>query len=333
MKSSVLICFLFLISAVQAQRSKLDTSEFYNSYRDKWVLYTDYGFSTSPFNVKFKSSNTDIKKLQYKNNLGLIMGVGASYKWFSLRIGFALSKNLRSVAKYGKTSYIDVGFEFPIKQMHFDVNFRSYKGYAIKNAYTWNSDYDLENKNMHGPDVNTASFSINTYYFNNKEFKINYLKGQKGNYRKQVHTWYIKSTVALQGVSNLGSVIPNQLTDSLNSKTQTTSISSLDFGAIPGYAYVSRYKNWQYAAMFGIGPIVQSKFYVINGNTRGFLGLAPRYDFRFIGGYNVPRWFAMLSVELDNTSVRFQDLTYRNNSYTIRIVAGMRFETKKDKKR
>ena len=333
MKNSVLICFLCFISAIQAQKSKLDTSEFYNSYRDKLVLYTDYGFSTSPFNVKFKSSNTNISKLQYKNNLGLIMGIGGAYKWFSLRIGFALSKNLRSVEKYGKTSYIDIGFEFPIKKLHFEADFRNYKGYAIKNVYTWNSAYSLENKNMHGPDINTSSFSINSYYFNNREFKMNYLKGQKGNYRKQVHTWYIKSSIGIQGVSNLGSIIPNQLTDSLNSKTQTTSISALDFGAIPGYAYVSRYKNWQYAAMFGIGPIIQSKFYVFNGITRSFLGLAPRYDFRFIGGYNVPRWFAMLSVEFDNKSVRFQDLTYRNNSYTMRIVAGMRFDTKKGKKR
>ncbi len=321
-----------MFSAVQAQKSKLDTTEQYNSYRDKLVLYTDFGYSTSPFNIRFKSSTTNISKLQFKNNLGLIMGIGGSYKWFSLRIGFALSKNLRSVEKYGKTSYVDIGFEFPIKKMHFEVDFKNYKGYAIKNAYAWNSAYDLNKKHLHVPEVNTASFSINTYYLNNKQFKINYLKGQKGNYKNQVHTWYIKSTIALQGVSNLGSIIPNQLTDSLNSKTQTTSISSLDFGAIPGYAYVNRYKNWQYAAMFGIGPIIQSKFYVINSNTRGFLGMAPRYDFRIIGGYNVPRWFAMISAELDNKSVRFDELTYRNNSYTIRLVAGMRFDAGKKRR-
>lgn len=260
------------------------------------------------------------------------MGIGGAYKWFSLRIGFALSKNLRSVEKYGKTNYLDIGFEFPIKKMHFEVNFRNYKGYAIKNAYLWNPAYNLEKKHLQLTEVNTASFSINSYYFNNKEFKINYLRGQKGNYKKQVHTWYIKGTIALQGVNNIGSIIPTPLTDSLNSKTSTTSISALDFGAIPGYAYVNRYKNWQYAAMFGFGPIIQSKFYVIKSNTRSFLGLAPRYDLRIIGGYNVPKWFAMLSAELDNKSVRFQDLKYRNNSYTIRIVAGMRFDTGKNKK-
>ena len=269
---------MVLFSAVHAQKNQVDTSEYYNTYRDKLVLYSDFGYSTSPFNVKFKSSNTDIAKLRYKNNLGLIMGIGGAYKWFSLRIGFALSKNLRSVEKYGKTSYIDLAFEFPIKKMHFEVDFKNYKGYAIKNAYAWNSDLDINNKHLISPDVNTASFSINTYYFNNKEFKINYLKGHKGNYKKQVHTWYIKATVGLQGVSNIGSVIPMQLTDTLNSKTRTTSMSSLDFGAIPGYAYVNRYKNWQYSVMFGIGPIIQSKFYVIESNTRGFLGLAQLFN-------------------------------------------------------
>ncbi|MDD2982415.1 MAG: DUF4421 family protein [Crocinitomicaceae bacterium] len=313
----------------QAQDSKPDTTEFYNSYRKNLVVYTDLGYATSPFNIKFNSTKTDISKLHYKNNLGLIMGIGAAYKWISFRIGFALSKNLRSVEKYGQTSYLDIGFEFPIRKLHFDVDFKNYKGYAIKNAFLWNSSLNEQNKHLISPNINATSFVVNTYYINNKKFKISYLKGQTGYYKQEVHTWYIKSSIGLQGVSNIGSLIPLPLTDSLNSKTRTTSMSSLEIGALPGYAYVNRYQNWQYAVMFGIGPMIQTKFYVIKSNTRGFIGLAPRYDFRLIGGYNVPKWFAMISAELDNKSIRFNDLRYRNNSYTISIVAGMRFEAPK----
>jgi hypothetical protein len=78
--------------------------------------------------------------------------------------------------------------------------------------------------------------------------------------------------------------------------------------------------------MFGFGPVVQSKFYIVNENTRGFFGLAPRYDLRLIAGYNVPKWFVMISTEFDNRSIRFNELKYKNNNYTVRLLAGYRLD-------
>lgn len=303
-------------------------------YKDKIVLYTDLGFSTSPFTMRFKSANTDVTKLKYKNNLGLVMGFGGTYKWFALRLGFALTRNLRPIGKFGKTSYFDLGFDFPVKKMYFEFDFRNYKGYAIKNAYHWNDSLNPGQKHEIHPDAATLTIGLNGWYFNNKDFKMNSLKGKVGHYNKEVFTWYLKNTINIQGVSNTESIIPLQLTDSLNSKTRTKTISAFDFGCIPGVAYVNRMKNWQYAGMIGFGPVIQSKFYIVDENTRGFLGLAPRYDIRFIGGYNVPKWFVMLTTEFDNRSVRFNDLRYRNYNYTIKIAAGMRFDkkTKEQKK-
>ncbi len=317
----------------QRRSSKKEVTPF-TLYKDKVVLYTDLGFGTSPYTIRFKSAQTDVTKLKFKNNLGLVMGFGGSYKWFALRIGFALTKNLRPIGKFGKTSYFDIGFDFPVKKMYFEFDFRNYKGYAIKNAYHWNDSLNEGQHNEIRPDASTLTIGLNSWYFHNKEFKMNSLKGKVGHYNREVFTWYIKSTINIQGVSDVGSIIPYELTDSLNTKTRATTISAFDFGAIPGVAYVNRTKNWQYAGMFGFGPVIQSKFYIVEENTRGFLGLAPRYDIRFVAGYNVPKWFVMLTTEFDNRSVRFNDLRYRNYNYTIKIAAGLRLDKKqKDQKK
>ena len=72
------------------------------------------------------------------------MGVGGSYKWFAIRLAFALSRNLKPINKYGKTNYVDLGVDFPYKKMFFEFDFRNYNGYAIKNADAYNNDILFE---------------------------------------------------------------------------------------------------------------------------------------------------------------------------------------------
>lgn len=324
--------FLVGFQLVYAQKESQKATTPYTLYKDKIVVYSDLGFSTSPYSIKFKSAVTPVTKLRFKNNLGLVMGIGFSYRWMSLRIGFALSKNFRDHKQYGKTSYFDLGFDFPIKKTYFEFDFRNYKGYSLKNAYHWNHELPTGQKNQIHPEASTLTISLNGWYFHNKDFKMHSLKGKIAHYNREVFTWYLKATVNVHGLSDEGSIIPWQLTDSLNSKTRATVITAFDFGILPGVAYVNRYKNWQYGGMIGFGPVLQSKFYVTDETTRGFLGLAPRYDIRFIAGYNVPRWFVMASTEFDNKSVIFNDLKYKNNSYTIKLTGGYRFDHWKKKK-
>lgn len=76
------------------------------------------------------------------------------------------------------------------------------------------------------------------------------LKGKTAHYNKEVKTWYIKNSLSIFGVGNgTQSIVPSQLVDTLNSKTETNVISSVDFGFIPGYAYVNKIKNWQFSVM------------------------------------------------------------------------------------
>lgn len=321
---------MICISTIGFSQNDKNRFTSFTTFKDKIVAYSDIGFTSSPYTIKFKSNTTDVDKLKFKNNHGLALGFGISYKWFSLRIAFPVIRNIKPIDQFGKTRFIDIGLDFPIKKMYFELDFRNYTGYSIKNASDWNKKLPLGQKHEIRPNASTLTIALNGWYFFNKEFQMNSLKGKVGHYNKEVFTWYLKNSVNIQGVSDVESIIPLQLTDSLTTKNRATTISAFDFGSIPGFAYVNKTNNWQYAGMIGFGPVIQSKFYIVNEVTRGFLGLAPRYDIRFIGGYNVPRWFVMLSAEFDNKSTRFNNLIYRNYNYTIKLVGGIRLDKKKN---
>ena len=151
------------------------------------------------------------------------------------------------------------------------------------------------------------------------------LRGIQAHYKEPVHTWYIKATMNVFGVDNNGSsILPIAILETDNDETQASTLSAFDFGVIPGYAYVNRVKNWQFSGWLGLGAVVQSKFYFSDEN-RGFLGLAPRYDIRLLGGYSSKKFFTFVVIEFDNKSIRFSDLKYNLNSHSIKIVGGLRF--------
>ena len=160
------------------------------------------------------------------------------------------------------------------------------------------------------------------------------LKGKTGHYNQRVHTWYLKNTFNVFGVTNdKNQIVPDFVSDPAKAQTQSAFYSAADIGTVPGYAYVDRIRNWQFAVMGGIGGVIQAKFYGGEVPTRGFLGLAPRYDIRLLGGYSVPNYFVFLLTDFDNKSIRFGDLVYRQHFYNVKIVAGKRFPAKSKKKK
>jgi hypothetical protein len=292
------------------------------------VLYSDFGYTTAPFTIQYDFEK-GLNKLRYKNSFRPILGLGGSYKWFALRIGFALP-GTRFEDKYGKTNYFNLGGDFSVKKFYFDLHVRNYSGYAIKDAYKWNDSLHLTNPNDIRAKTRATSLSVNTWYFQSKDFKMHAVRGKTGHYDSEVRTWYVKNTLNLYSIGNNGeSIIPNELIDIHNSKTSSDKYSTFELGFIPGYAYVNRWSNWQVSALIGFGPVVQAKFYNVNSKSRGFIGLAPRFDFKFIAGYSIPKYFVFLETDFDNRSIRFGDLKYKQYFYTIRLIGGIRLDKKK----
>ena len=332
MKNSLTAFIIFISQWALTQNDSIP----YTLFKDKIVIYTDLGYASAPFSIHYNFLES-IDKLKYKNNYRTVLGFGGSYKWFAMRVAFPLPGNMRSVGSYGNTVHYDLGLDFTIKRTFCDINLRNYQGYAIKNANQWNDTLNSLNPNDIRKDINALSFSANVWYFHDKNFKMTALKGKTGHYNREVKTWYLKNTLSIFGVRNgTSSIVPQELIDSTNSKTGSNSLSSIDFTFIPGYAYVNKVKNWQFSLIGGVGAAIQLKNYTLNDVNRGFLGIAPRYDIKLIGGYTVPKYFIFLVTDFDNKSIRFTDFVYRQSFYTIKIVGGYRFDTKtqrEDKKK
>ena len=329
LKNRILYIFILSSTLIFGQS---DTSA-YTSFKNKVVLYADLGYTTAPFSVHYKFS-PEVDKLKYRNNFRTVLGIGISYKWFALRLGIPLPGNVRPISRFGSTVHYDLGVDFTVKKTFCDIDIRNYKGYAIKNVTSWNDTLNDLHPNDIRPATNAVSFSANVWYFHDHNFKMTALKGKTAHYNREVKTWYIKSSLNIFGVGNgNNSLVPVELIDTLNTKTGTNVISSIDLGFIPGYAYVNKINNWQFSAIAGLGAAIQGKFYNVDNVTRGFLGLAPRYDIKLIGGYSKPNYFLFIVTDFDNKSIRFSDFVYRQSFYSVKLVGGWRLDVKEKEKK
>ena len=328
-KSFLISFFILLNFSVFSQNDTIIPYEF---YKKKIVLYSDFGFNSAPFSMNYHFQN-GIDKIKYRNNYKNLFGIGCSYKWFSLRLSFAVGENARPTDKFGKTNYGTLGFNFTLKNTYWDIELRNVSGYAIKNAYKWNDSLSVNHPNDIRSSTNSFGFSVNAWYFKNPYFKMQAVLGKTGHFLGEVKTWYLKNTFNIYGVGNgNNSLIPSEIIDPSNSKTSSTSYGAFDFGIIPGYAYANRKNNWQVSGLFGLGPVIQAKSYNTNGTTRTFLGLAPRYDVRFVAGYSKPSYFIFFVTDIDNKSIRFNNLVFRQSFYSLKLVGGIRLDSKKERK-
>ena len=320
-KTLFILLFLQFSFGIFAQKDSIP----YTLFKNKIILFQDLGFKTTPFTISGVFNN-NIESLTYINNPRLMYSIGAKYKWLSGRVSIAIFGNMLSLKKYGKTNQFNIGFNFTLRKNFFDVDLTTASGYTILNANNWSSsDYKI-NSNM-----STIDFSLKSWYFHNKYLKMDLLKGKTGFYNKRVMSWYAKSSFNIFNLNNGNqTIIPYQLIDSINTKQQSTSFSSVEITLIPGFAYVNRFKNWQYSFLLGFGGALQLKNHYSSASNRTFIGLAPRFDFRLNAGYNIPNFYTFLSFEYDNKSVAFNELSYNQNYISVNLTVGVRLKTFKE---
>ncbi len=330
-----IICFCFItLCGSNLAIAQADTLP-YEMYKKKVVLYSDFGYTSAPFSLSYNFPGS-VNKIAYRNNYKKVLGFGICHKWFALRLFHSSKGDAKSEEMYGKTTYFGVGFNFNLGKSYWDIDYRTFTGYAVKNAYQWNPALTSELPNDIRPNTKSIGFSINSWYFYNKDFKIQAVLGKTGHFIREVKSWYVKSTFNIYGVTNeKNSLIPIQLIDPSNSKTSSSYFSAIDFGIVPGYAYANRKKNWQITGILGLGAVIQNKHYTVgpNGPDRGLIGLAPRYDIKIVGGYSVPKFFVFLVTDFDNKSIRFNDLIYKQSCFSIKLLGGIRINTKEKEKK
>lgn len=329
-KVVILVLFGFLFTkGVAAQEN--DTLPF-QLFKDRVILYSDLGVNFAPFSISDEFGH-GVSRLNFRHNLKMSMGLGISYRWFALRVGFTLPGNLLSTKKYGESKAFDVGLKFHAKQTFWSVDFRNYLGYSIKNASAWNDTLSAETPNDIRPNTNAANFAVNSWWLINKKFNMKAVLGTTGHFTRTSKSWYIRTTLNFWGVSNPGNgLIPDSLqTD--RDRTRANTYGAIDLGVVPGYAYGYRKNHWQITAFGGLGAVIQTKYYSKGEESpKGFLGVAPRMDFRIIGGYSKPKFFVLLSGDFDVKWMWIEkNMQYSQSFFDVRLIAGFRLHTKRSR--
>lgn len=323
-----LLLILFLSQVAFGQKL---SQRAYQVFDTNVVVAADIGYSAAPIALMFPFRN-DIDKLKYRNNVRAVLGLGFSYKWLSLRIGLTLPGHLRSTERYGNSNYFDLGANFTVRKVFFDIDLHVYKGYAIKNGFRWNDTLDKQHPHEFRPDVQATGFSFNTWYFKSNDVKMQAIRGKTAHYVKNVSSWYIKMGANLHDLGAENRIVPDSLIQIKSSKTLSQKLGAVDITGIPGFIIIRRVKQFQFCAMAGFGFAVQAKYYQYLDNSRAFLGLAPRYDVMLSIGYNTKKAFLMLVTDIDNKSIRFTDFKYRQSFYTLKLIGGYRLSGKRLRK-
>lgn len=319
---SKILFILLIISAhfVLAQNDSLP----YKMFKERVVFHSSIGYNAAPFSLKGNFGQID--KLKYRANLNPIMGIGYAHKWFAFNINFKLPGYIRSTTDYGRTSYFDLAVKFGVKRWFFNIDLHSYRGFGIKNANLVSDQLPLSNKNILINDqLNTFSFSVNGYRFDERNFKIKPAMGIVGRYSEKASSLYMKYTVNIHGINAANNIMPYDFFENDKTIHRANNIGAFDFGLVPGWAHVNNIDGWQYGVLAGLGGVIQVKAYSSEGTSRGFLGLAPRVDLKLQGGYNVDNWFVMLTSSFDNKSIRFNEFQYQQVYYYLRLTYGYRF--------
>jgi hypothetical protein len=291
-------------------------TEAFESFRHRPIMYADLGYNVNPFRIDYPFG-TQTNTLAYKNNFSPFLGLGFAYKLFHLRLGFPVIGNLRPNNKFGKTTQYNFAYDFTFKRVWYDLEFKSTIGYALKKP------------KVILPDAYSVNVMTNAWYFGNPAFQINGLLGKRAHYKQEILTWYVKGTLNYFGSgARSGMLIPVNLANPNDPFTMLTQLKALDFGAISGVAYVTRKKNWQIGGWAGVGPVVQFKEYQTDASSQIKMGLAPRFDVRFMGGYSSDEKFFFLVSDFDNKSLRLSDFRYRQVYFALKFVAGYRFKEK-----
>jgi hypothetical protein len=325
-KSFFATLLLIVLTSVRVYGQKLDSIDIINSYKKHVVLYTDFGWSTAPMSIHYPFPD-GIKKIQLRNNFKPVIGLGFAYKWLALRFNISLPVSARTKSKYGKSTYYNLGLEFGFRNMWFDVNWHSYQGFAMKDAYRWNDTITKKEDNLIRQDITTASFAINAYQFWNNDYKMQAFKGKTASYSKDVRSFYLKYVTVYHGISSPNPILPVELRDTNQTKMAATAIGSIVYGVVPGYAYVRRWKDFQFGIMGGLGLVLQGKFYTVNGVNRSALDFAPRIDFRLMAGLNRPKFFCFLYGDFDNKTIHFDKLYFIQTYYNVKLILGFRIPT------
>ena len=304
-------------------------SNAYRKFNDFVTVYALSGYNATNFSISPRFN--DLSRQRYLFNPPLLFGFGVAYKGLDLGLTRRLPNHLLNTDKYGKSDYTDFKFKASIQRFHLALRFQKYTGFTLLNYQS--SNPQAINQHLIYEDLSTFSLNMDTRFFLKKDFQYGAAQGFSGEYLSDVWTPYVYGYFGGSNVKNKGSaLLPNSMQNDQVSISQISGIGCLEFGAIPGAAFVKRLQNFQTMLLLGWGPLIQTKWHRDNQNARTFFGFSSRTDLQLSLGYHQERWFLQIMSEFQFRRVNFTQMNIQQYYYDLRLFFGYLIPVKKHPK-
>jgi hypothetical protein len=282
----------------------------------------------------FKLKNIDKRQtLRFNPNNGIGFGLGFSYKWMALDLGFIVPGTWRYNGK-DDTKFDFMGTLFSQKHL-VDFNVQLYEGYYLRNSNDFFPENDVPPVSGLRTDIGSVDLSLSyLYVLNNKKLSLQSSFFGDMIQKKSAGSITMHGFVSLYGVWADSALVQNDFGNSLNEQAYIDQMAALSFGTGIGYAQtVVLPKN--FFITLSLAPLLMLTSSYAEVNHPDYENMSNnRFNFRLFTrnaiGYNAERFYLILNVTYDSFSVNLNNNTTLNYSPTkLKFFFGYRLAPKK----
>lgn len=298
-KATVIVYALLLLCpfCVVAQHaipdnSPVDTNYISNFYYRYYLIRIYESTKYNSFKLIDPSAGSNVI---YKPNDHNLLGVGFTYKYFGVNIGFGFPILNYGKEKYGDKDYLDLQSHLYLHKYVIDFYGQFYNGYYLADA----SDVLSHQVNAPNypirPDIHTTDIGVVfQYMLNNKQFSYRAAYVQNEYQKKSAGSFIVGGTAYHVNIKGDSSLVPYGIVnnDFFNGNTfNATNITSISANA--GYAYTLVIKKHFFvmASLLGGVGVDYSTLYDPDGSREGRLKPEFNVTDRFSIGYNSNDYF------------------------------------------
>src|SRR4030095_15001347 len=281
---SVVIFCLTLItpSSINAQKTPYHDSTYYTTYQGSIIpriyLSQKYGMFILP-------SHGDQKYLRYNCNSKLNMGIGATYRRFSLNVAYGFNF-LNPNHQKDKTTSLDLQLHMYRRKWIIDALGIYYKGF-----YPKGSAFDNLNSDYYRPDAKMNLFSLAAYRFTNGE-RFSYRAAMvQDEWQKKSAGSFLFGGQASYGIMKADSAIVPKFAQNGFAQAGINKINFFTVGPGVGYAYTLVIKKHFFVTASLIGSLGLNFSSEQKLNTQeNRVAIDPATIYKASIGYNSNTW-------------------------------------------
>ncbi len=302
------IILLFLFFPVFFARGQLDflprllSVTYDTNYISTYTTdYTARIFSSVKYSMTQYGDNAINKRLRYRPNNKLIIGVGANHGILGINIGFNLPWLNQDDDKYGETKYNDFTLRMYAPRFNASLYLQRYKGLFLRNTATMIQGWTEGDPYYIRGDMRAYTAGLDlTYIFNSERFSLRAAFIQNEWQKKSAGSFLVGGSILYQTTIGDSSLVPKNIAfPNFYNGFNFRRSSNFSIGPIVGYAYTFVYKKHYFltGAVTGTGSIGLTTLRLVEEDTKVKSGtvLGVRAELLLSAGYNSERWYVGLS--------------------------------------